>query len=89
VRFDDAGAECFEVDISIARDRRGESLGAAMLRLACRHLAESVACACCVAYVKPDNEASLRVFVTAGFQVRGDVQRFDSRAMRLEWKSRR
>jgi RimJ/RimL family protein N-acetyltransferase len=67
-----------EVDISIARDRRGRGCGSAALTLACGQMLPSYVKRV-VAYIKPGNAASVRSFEKAGF-ARDGFRRIRGRA---------
>jgi UDP-2,4-diacetamido-2,4,6-trideoxy-beta-L-altropyranose hydrolase len=59
------------VTISIAPEHRGRGYGAEALRLACERFFATAEAERAVAYVKPDNLASLRAFDKAGFTRQG------------------
>ncbi len=86
VRFDlgDAGAE---IDVSIASGERGKGYGSALIATGIAELLR-VCPSCAVhAFVKPDNEASLRSFLRAGFQRQDTVTVRSNRAIHLQWPS--
>lgn len=67
IRFDATTADTWEVSINLAPEARGRGLGAAALRRAVAWLGHNERPTEVIAEVKPDNEASTRVFVAAGF----------------------
>ncbi len=67
VRCDIQADGSAEVDLSVARDRRGRGYGAAALRLACERFHRDTHVTQMVAYIKPQNLSSLRAFEGAGF----------------------
>jgi RimJ/RimL family protein N-acetyltransferase len=71
VRFELGVDGAAEVDISIARDRRGRDYGAEALRLACERLLNSAPRTVIRAYIKTSNRASIRAFEKAGFEAFG------------------
>lgn len=75
VRFEpedaDGGAE---VIISIAGDHRGRGLGTEALRAACEAYRPLGLARRVMAYIKPENVASIRIFEKAGFAPRGRTQ---------------
>jgi RimJ/RimL family protein N-acetyltransferase len=84
VRFDVAGGVA-EIDIAIAPERRGQGLGAAMLREALAGLrAEWGDAVTPRAHVLPHNERSLRMFRRCGFREVGSHERDGAQAVVLE-----
>jgi len=84
VRFDVDGGVA-EIDIAIAPERRGQGLGAAMLREALAGLrAEWGDGVRPRAHVLPHNERSLRMFRRCGFREVGAQERDGARAVVLE-----
>ncbi|MGH9340943.1 MAG: GNAT family N-acetyltransferase [Acidobacteriota bacterium] len=66
VQCDDA-----EVSISLEKSHRGRGYGVEGLRLACQSLLHSSSVQRLLAYIKPANAGSLKVFEKAGFVSRG------------------
>ena len=68
VRWDQQGAYAWEVSITVAPDRRGRSLGGALLRAGERELVEAVGAPVTgIAGVHETNTASRRLFEAAGY----------------------
>ena len=84
VRFD-RGAGGMEADLSIAPSHRGQGYGAQALRAACERLASADDAAEVIAYIKPDNQASLRTFTRAGFLSRGAARVKGHEALMMVW----
>jgi RimJ/RimL family protein N-acetyltransferase len=83
VRFDarcDGGAE---VSISIAPGMRGRGHGASVLAMACHAYLETADAAELVAYIRPENDRSVRIFTRVGFVPRGREIRQGYEALRL------
>ncbi len=74
VRFDRLPDGSVETDISIARDFRGRGIGSRMLHLACEALSKTGGIRKVVAYIRPENKASRKVFQKAGFSFQGKNQ---------------
>lgn len=75
VRFDiDPDRLAAVVTISVARERRRRGVGQEALRLACARLFADTETGQVVAYIRPHNLASLRMFEKAGF-VRAGTER--------------
>ncbi|QGQ20257.1 GNAT family N-acetyltransferase [Cellulomonas sp. JZ18] len=73
VRFDARGNEEVEVSLALAPERRGGGLAVAVLAAALAHLrATARPMPSVLAYVRPDNAASLRLFQRAGFRHAAD-----------------
>lgn len=68
IRFDCWGGDA-EIDVSVARDMRGQGYGAAIIRQGVDLLRRRRAIDTCIARVKKGNEASIRAFQMAGFCV--------------------
>lgn len=83
VRFDVQPDASAEVDVSIARERRGQGLGAAALRLACATLFSETGARRVVAWIRPENAASIHAFARAGFARRDDGVLRGQRAVRM------
>ena len=80
VRFDIDPAGGVQVDVSVAKEHRGRGLGAAALRSAVRAFAARRS-APIAARIRPENEASLRAFSSAGFVRAGVVRVGDAEAI--------
>ncbi|MBI4555993.1 MAG: GNAT family N-acetyltransferase [Candidatus Hydrogenedentes bacterium] len=72
IRFDLDGATAV-ISITVAPQQRGQGLGTVALQGATERLFESTDTSQIVGYVKPDNQASMRAFLKAGFQDQGDT----------------
>lgn len=73
VRFDiqsDSGGEVI-ISLHIAWDQRGRGYGGDALRLACEQFFKAARAQPIVAYIKPQNVASIRAFEKAGFLHQG------------------
>jgi len=55
------------ISLSLDKRHRGQGLGRTLLFLACEHLFAETDVSRIDAYVKPDNEASLKLFSSVGF----------------------
>ncbi len=86
LRFDCDKLGIGTISISIDRSQRGKGLGLAMLRAGLR-AAPAAGIRGARALVKPDNQASLRMFAAAGFAVAEPVRIGAHEAMhfRLDW----
>lgn len=82
VRFDAAGDGAV-VSVSLGPEFRGHGYGASGLRLACARLFSVSRVQRVIAYVKPDNDASVRAFAAAGFVHAGSEQVEGQSASRL------
>jgi UDP-2,4-diacetamido-2,4,6-trideoxy-beta-L-altropyranose hydrolase len=71
VRFEIQHDRTAEIDVGIARDSRRRGYGAEGLRRACARFFSEADASSVVAYIKPDNVASLRAFARAGFSDEG------------------
>ncbi len=71
VRFDILPSGAAETAISVARDHRNRGYGTEALGLACETFRRTVRSEHIIAYIKPGNAASIRVFEKAGFVSRG------------------
>jgi RimJ/RimL family protein N-acetyltransferase len=69
IRLDRLEPDLAEVSISLAADARGRGVGREALGLAASEASRLLGVANIKALVKPDNEASLRAFRAAGYQV--------------------
>jgi len=67
IRYEVQGAEAV-VSLSVKRQARGHGYGSRMIQLGSRQAFESAPIRAIHAYVLPDNEASLRAFLKAGFK---------------------
>jgi RimJ/RimL family protein N-acetyltransferase len=72
VRMDLRANGIGEVAISVARNQRGRGLGVEALWLACERVFKTTNVKRLVAYVKPNNVASIRVFEKARFVRQGN-----------------
>lgn len=63
-----------EIDISVAREFRGQGLGSQLISLVVRQLFASTAVSRIHAYILPENTASQRAFEKTGFQRAGEEQ---------------
>lgn len=70
VRFSLRGEEA-QISAALERGHRGKGFGTAALRLACERLLLEGRIRRIIAYIKPDNEGSLRAFQRAGFDPLG------------------
>jgi RimJ/RimL family protein N-acetyltransferase len=62
-----------EISISLAAERRGRGLAAPSLRAALDWARRELGLARAVARIKPDNEASIKVFEAVGFRCEGET----------------
>lgn len=67
VRFDRIGADAV-ISLSLDAGARGRGIGSAVISAACRELFQKSDTPAVTAYIKPDNEASLRAFLNADFE---------------------
>jgi UDP-2,4-diacetamido-2,4,6-trideoxy-beta-L-altropyranose hydrolase len=74
VRVDERPNGQGEIDVSVAREFRGEGVGGRLIDLAVRELFASTAMPRIHAYILPQNTASQRAFENAGFQRVGEEQ---------------
>jgi RimJ/RimL family protein N-acetyltransferase len=81
VRFDVVGLDEAEVGVSLDESFRGKGYGTALIATGIRALLEARPVRIIHAYVKPDNQASQRVFEKAGFQLRGTENLRDTNAL--------
>lgn len=75
VRFDLQPDGLAEIDLSVAPTARGHGLGTQMVRVACREFFALHKSTWVKALIKPDNEASIKTFLRAGFTRRGQAYR--------------
>jgi UDP-2,4-diacetamido-2,4,6-trideoxy-beta-L-altropyranose hydrolase len=75
IRFDIDKIKCkAEVDIAIAPKYRAKGYGVKLLTSGCKFIFKKTSkCKKIVAYIKPENEISIRIFSKAGFQNCGCV----------------
>ena len=66
VRFDEQDGRAV-ISISLSPEHRGRNLGSLVIWLACRKLFRDTRVRAIRALIKPDNPASARAFVKAGF----------------------
>ena len=85
VRFDVRDDEA-EVDVSVARNQRGKGYGSYLIRKAVQELQRIMAIRTVHAFVRPENQASLRAFQKAGFIYRGLEMVKGHNATRLTWR---
>src|SRR5829696_2800333 len=71
VRFDRLGPGCYEVSISLAPDARGRGLGSRLLRFAVEWAWRATNARLLDAAIREGNEASMRIFLKAGFRPSG------------------
>jgi len=71
VRYDIDGPRAL-ISISLGAGFRGKGYGGKCLSLAVEELFRSTSATVIDAYVKPENESSLRMFLNAGFQRQQD-----------------
>lgn len=71
VRFDIQGELEAEINVSIARNRRGLGLGSLLIELAVKELLRSKTVKVIRAFIKVENKSSIRVFQKAGFSESG------------------
>lgn len=69
VRLDRVSDGVAEVDISVASEHRGQGVGVAALGLVAEQAPQLLGVTALVARVKTDNELSLKMFRSAGFEV--------------------
>ena len=81
VRVDERPNGQGEIDVSVAREFRGEGAGGRLIDLAVRELFASTAMSRIHAYILPQNIASQRAFENAGFQKAGEEQVKGHRAL--------
>jgi len=67
VRFDEVDG-CWEVNINLAPEVRGQGLGAPLLKAGLSHFAERRPMVAVEAEIRPENAASIRIFESAGFR---------------------
>jgi UDP-2,4-diacetamido-2,4,6-trideoxy-beta-L-altropyranose hydrolase len=81
VRVDERPDGQGEIDVSVAREFRGEGVGSRLIDLAVHELFASTAMSRIHAYILPQNTASQRAFENAGFQKVGEEQVKGHRAL--------
>jgi UDP-2,4-diacetamido-2,4,6-trideoxy-beta-L-altropyranose hydrolase len=74
IRFDIREDSEAEVDVSIARTRRGQGFAHALIRLGSNLFLQESDCKLVHAFVKETNDASARAFERAGFKRAGTTQ---------------
>lgn len=84
IRFELRGRGLAEVDISVKRERRGEGIGARLIRAGCRRAARDLRLRRVVARVIRGNDASAAAFLKAGFHRNGSAVR-RGRALQVFW----
>jgi RimJ/RimL family protein N-acetyltransferase len=85
VRFDIEGREA-TISISLDPAQRGKSLGTLLIWAACRKLVRESNVERIIAFIKPDNVASVRAFEKAGFVKAGETTIHGQRALRFEFE---
>ncbi len=83
LRLDDGPDQSAEIGINLAPSHRGRRLGMPLLALA-RQVAVARNVRRLVAHVKPDNPASQRTFVSAGYEPAGETTIAGCPALRYE-----
>lgn len=83
VRYDRAG-NAAEVSISLATERRGQGLGSRILKVTAARACKELGVSMLVAHALPDNQASIRAFLQAGYASVGIVQHDGRLAARME-----
>ena len=73
-----------EITISVAPGSRGKGYGAELLQEACRAVRRAGQAESFVAYVRPENEASVRLFARKGFRNSGSEQRGSVDLVKME-----
>ena len=84
VRFDVQGEEA-EVDVSVDRQRRGHGYGSSLIEIGVKKMFLSTPTKVIHAYVKSQNEASVRAFRRAGFRDLGVKLVRKYQAIHLKW----
>lgn len=74
------------VSLAVAAEHRGRGAGTAIARAGVAQVAARGLASCVDAYIKPDNEPSLRLFSRAGFAERTVVQFAAQPAVRMTWR---
>ena len=82
IRYEFQGAEAV-VSISLDQAARGKGYGAAMIAASARDAFARPGIERLRAYTKPDNEASIRAFLTAGHTLVGETKMRGQRAIEL------
>jgi UDP-2,4-diacetamido-2,4,6-trideoxy-beta-L-altropyranose hydrolase len=82
VRFDLEGEEA-TISLTVAPTWRGQGHGGRIVRAACDEMFGQIDAARIVAYVKPDNFASIQLFKRSGFRFEGEVLRSGQTALRF------
>jgi UDP-2,4-diacetamido-2,4,6-trideoxy-beta-L-altropyranose hydrolase len=86
IRFDARPDGDFEIDVSVAPNRRGQGLGEVLIRRGVQTVLREKRCLGVHAFVKPENEPSLNAFAKAGFTRIGDVQIQGNAAVQLVYQ---
>jgi UDP-2,4-diacetamido-2,4,6-trideoxy-beta-L-altropyranose hydrolase len=71
VRFDACGPDAVEIGVSVSDEFRGQGLGAILLQSAVAELLRTTTTSIVYALIKPDNQASVRIFEKVGFRLTG------------------
>ncbi len=85
IRFDREG-DSAEISVSLGKANRGLGLSAAAIELASRRFFEAATASSIIAYVKPENHASLRAFERAGFSALGMVEKKGHRVQQFRFQ---
>jgi UDP-2,4-diacetamido-2,4,6-trideoxy-beta-L-altropyranose hydrolase len=80
-RFDERPDGQGEIDVSVAREFRGEGVGGRLIAAAVREIFASSKVSCVHAYILPENIASQKAFETARFQSAGEANVKGRRAL--------
>ncbi len=86
VRFDCSDGVA-EVDVSVAREYRRKGFGCAIVSNGIKRLQKFRKIGCVRAYVKIDNERSIKTFLQAGFVNKGTARMYGCEAVRMEWRA--
>ena len=73
VRFELAQAGAATISITVAPAHRGRGIGSQIIDLGCEQLLKGQRSSEVLAYIRPDNRGSLRIFERAGFSKGRDV----------------
>ena len=67
IRFDQVEREKAEIGVSIDSSMRGRSYGTKIIQLGIERMCGETSLTCFIAYIRPDNIASIRAFKKVGF----------------------
>jgi RimJ/RimL family protein N-acetyltransferase len=73
-RFDSRSSEDGDIDVSLAPEARGAGYGSVLIDLGVRKIFERTGTQRVHAFIRPENQASMRAFERAGFARLGDEQ---------------